>query len=605
MASHPQGIPGGGGGRGTMPKQRARNTKETLLRLWQYLKRGRKGLILVAIFTFISTLFTLIGPYLIGTVAIDQYIIPHDYMGLAWVALLLLGTYIISSVASWLQGYIMAGVSQDTVRALKQDVFDHMQQLPLSFFDTRTHGELMSRATNDVESITNSLNQGITQFLNSLITVTGTLILMIMLNIPLTLISVISVPLVIIITGQIAKRTRKFFASQQTHLGQLNGYIEETVTGHKVVQAYVREQETVLEFGEINEQLRRSGTRAQIFSGLVGPVMNLLNNASYALIALVGGWLAFNGHTSVGIIVSFLNYSKQFSRPINDLANQFNLIQSALAGAERVFELIDEPSEYEHNERKKALQIMDEVHGEVVFHDVNFSYTEGVPILSNVSLHVQPGERIALVGPTGAGKTTVINLLTRFYEINSGFITIDGTDIRNLDKDSLRDKLGIVLQDAYLFTDTIRENIRYGRLDANDQQIEQAAQLANAHSFIAKLPQGYDTIMTAEGTNLSQGQRQLITIARAILANPAILILDEATSSVDTRTEMHIQQAMDKLMEGRTSFVIAHRLSTIKDADQIAFVSGGRIVECGTHEQLLERQGFYYELYMSQFKRTG
>jgi ATP-binding cassette subfamily B multidrug efflux pump len=594
---------GGGPGRGmAMTKVRAKNTKGTLVRLWNYLRRQRAGLILIVLLTICSTALTLSGPYLIG-VAIDQYIIPRNYSGLLWLCLSLLAIYVLGSALSWIQLYIMTGVSQRTVWELRNDVFAHLQQLPLPYFDSKTHGELMSRTTNDIENVSNTLNQTVTQLISSFLTVVGAIILMLSLNVWLTLVSLVIIPMAMLVTSQIAKRTRKHFSSQQKSLGELNGFIEETISGQKVVKTFNREEKATAQFHEINSRLRDVGSKAQILSGFIGPVMNVINNFSYALIAAVGGWMALNGLVSIGVIVSFLNYSKQFGRPINELANQFNMIQSALAGAERVFEVMDTPTEYEEAsiDSKELL----EVKGEVVFDDVSFKYKKDVPILKHVSLTALPGQTIALVGPTGAGKTTIVNLLTRFYDIDSGSITIDGEDIRNLEKNSLRSKLGIVLQDAYLFSDTIRENIRYGRLDATDAEIEHAAKLANADSFIRKLPQGYDALLSAEGSNLSQGQRQLLTIARAILADPAILILDEATSSVDTRTEMIIQEAMNVLMKGRTSFVIAHRLSTIREADMILVMNGGEIIERGSHQELLEYKGFYYDLYTSQFNRAG
>ncbi|GAA3413484.1 ABC transporter ATP-binding protein [Paenibacillus hodogayensis] len=595
------GMGGGPGTRGMMPKVRPKQLGPTLKRLWNYIGRQRSGLIAVFILTALSSGFTLVGPYLLGR-AIDRYIIPRDYDGLLWLCLSLLGVYVLSTIMSWIQAYVMAGVSQRTVQELRRDMFEHLQKLPLRFFDSRTHGELMSRTTNDIENVSNSLNQSVTQLINSLLTVIGALALMLGLNVWLTIVSLVTIPLTMVVTGQIAKRTRKHFLAQQRHLGELNGYIEETVTGQKVVKSFNREKETMRQFQTHNESLRNVGIRAQILSGLMGPVNNVINNISFALIAAIGGWMAIGGYTTIGIVVSFLNYSRQFTRPINDLANQFNMIQSAIAGAERVFEVLDTRTEYEDNSSANDDK---PIRGEVRFENVTFCYKESVPVLKNVSLIAKPGETIALVGPTGAGKTTIVNLLTRFYDIDEGTVTVDGINLRDRDKGKLREQLGIVLQDAYLFSETIRENIRYGRLTATDEQIEAAAKLANADAFIRKLPNGYDTQLSAEGGNLSQGQRQLITIARAILADPAILILDEATSSVDTRTEMHIQEAMKSLMRGRTSFVIAHRLSTIREADQILVINGGEIIERGTHQELLERQGFYYELYTSQFKRVG
>jgi ATP-binding cassette subfamily B protein len=495
----------------------------------------------------------------------------------------------------------MAAVSQRTVWEMRNDLFKRLQKLPLKFFDSKTHGEIMSRTTNDIENVTNTLNQSLAQLINSFITLIGTVAMMLFLSVRLTLLSLILIPAMTMITKKIAGKTRKYFTEQQKNLGELNGYIEETISGQKVVKVYCREEKSKENFNNINIKLKNVGIKAQILSGIVPPIMNMLNNMGYAIIAGVGGWMAVEKLITVGIIVSFLNYVKQFTRPLNELANQFNTIQSAIAGAERVFEIMDEEPEYNDNENKVELK---DVKGTVALKNVDFSYKKDVPILKNISLTAKPGDTIALVGPTGAGKTTIVNLLTRFYDIDCGRIEIDGADIQNMDKNSLRKQIAIVLQDAYLFSETIKENIRYGKLDSTDEEIEAAAKMANADGFIKRLPHGYNTVLTAEGSNLSQGQRQLITIARAILANPAILILDEATSSVDTRTEMHIQEAMKALMKGRTSFVIAHRLSTIREADAIMVIDGGEIIERGTHEELLAAQGFYYNLYISQFKRV-
>lgn len=598
----PGGGPGGGGmARGMIPKVRAKDTAAAVRRLWGYLGRQRSGLIAISLLTLCSAGLALLGPYLIG-VAVDRYILPMDLNGLLRLCMLLLSVYMCSAVFVWVQGYVMASVSQRTVWELRRDLFAWLQKLPLGFFDSKTHGELMSRSTNDMDNITQTLNQTVTQLLTSVVSLVGALAIMLYLNVWLTLLSLVSIPLVIFITGRIARFTRTYFSGQQRKLGELNGFIEETVSGQKVVKVFRREPVAIEQFRTINHELREVGTKAQIVSGLMGPVMNVVNNLSFALVAAVGGWMALNEWTTIGIVVSFLNYSRQFSRPINELANQFNLLQAGIAGAERVFEVLDTEPEFGEDTGRSA---PDKVKGEVRMEEVTFGYTDEMPVLKRITLTARPGDTIALVGPTGAGKTTIVNLLSRFYDIRSGTITIDGIHLHDWDKSRLRQQLGIVLQDAYLFSDTIRENIRYGRLDATDAEIEAAAALAGADGFIRKLPHGYDTVLAAEGANLSHGQRQLITIARAILADPAILILDEATSSIDTRTEMHVQEAMTKLMQGRTSFVIAHRLSTIRRADQILVLHGGEIIERGTHEQLLEQRGFYYELYTSQFKRVG
>ncbi len=586
--------------RGNMQVQRPNDTKETLLRIWGYIGNQRKGLVLVVLMTMTTAVLNLLGPYLIG-VSIDKYIITRDVQGLVWFCAGLLGVYVCSSVATWLQSYFMAAVSQYTVLAMRKDLFSRLQKLPLNFFDRKSHGELMSRTTNDMENVSNTLNQSFTTLISSIMTLIGALCFMLALNIWLTALSFVTVPIVMFLTSKIAKFTRKYFTSQQQYLGELNGYIEETISGQKVVKVFHREEKVKEEFQDINVKLREASIRAQIYSGFIGPVMNVMKNASFAIIAAAGGWMAIEGMVTIGVVVSFLSYSRQFNDPINQVANQFNMLQSAVAGAERVFEIIDTPTEYAE---KQPVKDVKDLSGEVIFEDVSFGYKEGHSILKNISLTAKPGDTIALVGPTGAGKTTIVNLLTRFYEISRGRIEIDGIELQSISKNSLRHKLGIVLQDAYVFSDSIRENIRYGRLNATDEEVEQAAQLANADSFIRKLPKGYDTILTAEGGNLSQGQKQLLTIARAILANPSVLILDEATSSIDTRTEMQIQAAMAQLMKGRTSFVIAHRLSTIREADMILVLNDGEIIERGTHYELVEQKGFYYNLYTSQFKRV-
>ncbi len=591
--------PGGGPGRGAVPIVRAKNRGATIKRIWAYLNRQRTGLIVVYVFTVLNAVVSLIGPYLLGR-AIDSAVIPGDMDRLVRFCLLLVGIYLLGSVVAWVQAYVMTSVSQNTVFELRRDLFAKYQELPVQFFDTHANGELMSRATNDIDNVSNTLNQSVTQLLNSLITLSGSLVIMISLNLPLTVVAMLTIPLVLLASRKITGLGRVYFKNQQRHLGELNGFIEETVSGQKVVKQYRREELEVRRFRGISGELNKVGIKAQIVSGLVGPVMNLINNLNYALIAGVGGWMAFHDIVTVGVIVSFLNYSKQFGRPINELANQYNLIQSAIAGAERVFEVMDMPSEFGDEEEADLARLT----GEVKFDNVTFGYKPDVPILRGVSFEAKPGEKIALVGPTGAGKTTIINLLTRFYEIDDGKVLIDGREIRELNKNALRRQLGMVLQDAHVFAGTIRDNIRFGRLDATDQEVEEAARLSNAEKFIARLPHGYDTMLESEGSNLSHGQRQLLTIARAILADPAILILDEATSSVDTRTEMQIQHAMRTLMKGRTSFVIAHRLSTIRDADRILVISGGTIAEQGNHDQLLALKGVYFELYNSQFKQA-
>ncbi|KZE79453.1 multidrug ABC transporter ATP-binding protein [Paenibacillus elgii] len=583
-----------------MPKVRAKNTRAAIRRLWGYLKRQRAALAGVIALVLLGLALSLAGPYLIGT-AIDRYIALRDPNGLLQLCVLLLAVYIGGSVVSWLQTYVMSGIAGRTVWELRRDLFAHMQELPVRFFDKTSHGELMSRTTNDIDNVSNTLNQSLLQLITSVVTLIGSLTMMLLLNGWLTLVALVIIPLVTGVARQIGKRTKSQFKEQQRHLGALNGFIEETISGQKVVKIYNREELAAQQFQEINAKLRQAGTRAQIFSGMMGPFMNLLNHTSFILLAVAGGWMAYNGWTTIGVIVSFLNYSKQFSGPVNELANQYNMIQSGVAGAERVFEILDTDTEFGNEGSRKPQEA---IRGEVEFDRVTFGYGD-TPVLREVSFAAQPGQVVALVGPTGSGKTTIINLLTRFYEISEGTIRIDGKDIGEWDKSSLRSRLGMVLQDAHLFSGTIRDNIRYGRLDATEEELRSAAKLANADGFIRKLPQGYDTPLSAEGGNLSHGQRQLLTIARAILSDPSILILDEATSSVDTRTEMHIQEAMKALMQGRTSFVIAHRISTIQEADLILVVRGGEIVERGTHEQLLALRGLYAEMHANPSADAG
>lgn len=582
-----------------MPSK-AKDARGTLKRLWDYLKRQKGSLLLVFLLVLTGTLVSLAGPFLIGK-AIDAMIPGQglvDFRRLLTIVAALLAVYAFSALMTWFQVYVMIGVAQDTVWELRADLFAKVQTLSLRFFDSKPHGELMSRLTNDVENINNTLSQSTTQIFSSLITVLGSLAMMMYLSPLLTVLSMATIPLGMFLTSRIASSTRKYFSAQQKELGELNGYIEEIISGQKVVKAFAREERALEHFAGKNTELKKVGIRAQIFSGVIMPMMNVINNLSFALVAWAGGWMAVKGLITVGIIAAFLNYSRQFARPINEIANQFNMIQSALAGAERVFEIMDQPPEFDENEEAPELE---KVAGAVVFQNVSFGYKKDQRVLKDINLTVQPGQTVALVGPTGAGKTTIVNLLTRFYDIDGGAILIDGQDIRSVQKDSLRKALGIVLQDTYLFSETVKENIRYGRPEASDAEVERAARLANAEAFILRLPAGYDTILAEDGGNLSQGQRQLLTIARAILADPAVLVLDEATSNVDTRTEMHIQKAMLSLMKGRTSFVIAHRLSTIRNADHILVINDGQIIEKGTHQELLKAKGFYYNLYTSQY----
>ena len=582
----------------TRPQERAKDRRGVLTRLWGYLAHQGWRLSLVALLVAVASGLDLLGPYLLGR-AIDRYIAQNDLSGLASLVVFMIGVYIASSALTYAHAYLMAGVAQRTVRDIRADLFARLQDLPLRYFDRHPHGELMSRLANDVENISNVLNESVTQLIASALSIVGVAVVMFIINVRLALVSMVTLPLMAVISRWVARRTRRGFRDQQAHLGILNGLIEETVTGQRAVIAYGQEETFIERFDAENEQLRRASTRAQIFAGLLGPLTNFVNNTGFAIVAGAGGWMAVKGLATVGAIASFVGYARQFTMPLNQIANLYNAIQSALAGAERVFEVIDEAAEIPDPPDAQPLA---PIQGKVVFDSVCFGYEPDQPVLKNVSLHAKRGDTIALVGPTGAGKTTIVNLLTRFYDIGGGAITIDGVDIRRVRKDELRRALGIVLQDTFLFADTVMENIRYGRLDAADEEVIAAARLANADQFIRRLPQGYQTVLSERGGNLSLGQRQLLAIARAVLADPSILVLDEATSSVDTRTEVNIQAAMLRLMAGRTSFVIAHRLSTIRSADAILVINNGEIIERGKHEFLLAQKGFYYNLYMRQFK---
>lgn len=602
----PPGPPGPGMG---MPAQKAKDFKGTLNRLIGYLKPHAGKLIGVLAAAVASTIFSIVTPKLLGnaTTLLAEGVtglatgVPGahiDFAAIGRILLTLALLYIISAAFSYVQQYLMAGVAQQVVYDLRKQVYGKFNRLPIKFFDSRPHGEVLSRVVNDVDNISSTLQQSLTQFITSLVTLVGVVVMMLTISPLMTLIVFLTIPASLLAIRSIAARSQKLFVRQQEELGKLNGHVEEMFTGHRIIKAFGREQRSVSEFNVMNDKLYEAGWRAQFISGIIMPIMSFISNIGYVLVCIVGGLLVIRKAIAVGDILAFIQYTRQFTMPITQLANIANVIQSTVASAERVFELLDEKEESPDPEVPKSL-----VHsaGAVHFDDVSFGYTEGKPLIRDMNINVLPGQTIAIVGPTGAGKTTIINLLMRFYELTAGKITIDGVNINDMKRSDMRSLFGMVLQDTWLFNGTIRDNIAYGREGASDEEIVEAAKAAFADHFIRTLPDGYDTVLNEEASNISQGQKQLLTIARAILADPQILILDEATSSVDTRTEVHIQRAMNDLMKGRTSFVIAHRLSTIRRADRILVMNHGAIIEQGTHEELLEAKGFYADLYNSQF----
>lgn len=578
--------------------EKIKDFKGTVKRLIGYLIENKLNIVVVFLLCFVTTLISIFGTRLNGY-TIDNFIETGDMKGLAFICIMLVLMYVVNIFSTYYQNSVMIKIAQRVSARIRHDLFVGLQKLPLKYFDTHSSGDLMSRLTNDVDNINTTLSQSVTQLFSGIINIVGMFIAMLLLSPILTLIGMITIPLTFITTKTLAKKTQKFFVKQQNELGNLNGYIEEMVSGQKVVLLFSEEEKVKKEFGEINERLTKSAIIAQGVSSFMGPINNFINNISYLIISVAGGYLILKGHSiTVGVVFSFLLYMRNFTRPINEIMNLFNTIQSALAGAERVFEVIDEKKEKD----KETAKDISNIEGHVELKNVTFSYEKGKEILKNVSIEAKKGELIAIVGPTGAGKTTIINLLTKFYDIDSGEILIDGKNIDDITRESLRKTVAMVLQDTYLFSESVSDNIRYGRLDATDEEVIEAAKMADAHHFIKQLPEGYNTILSDNGGNLSQGQRQLLAIARAILSNASILILDEATSSIDTRTEVLIQNAMIKLMEGKTTFVIAHRLSTIRNADKILALKDGEIIESGTHSELLAKDGFYANLYNSQFK---
>ncbi len=578
--------------------EKAKDPRNAVVRLASYLLPFKLQLVMVLGFVIIYTLFDLAGPYLIHR-AIDEAIIPKDASKLLGFSLLMLVSYLLTNLFTAIANWVMAGVSQRALKLMRKDLFTHLQILPLSFFDRNPSGELMSRLTNDIDAINQAVSQNVTSLIASVLSMVGILVAMFLLDWRLALASLIVVPIMFWFTNFVARYTRKGYQELQKHLGELNAVMEESISGEKVIKAFRRNDSVLKNFRSRNHEVFKAGVTANSYALLLMPLTNVLGNFFVIVLAGLGGVLALNGMVSVGIIAASILYAQKFINPLRQLANMYNSIQAALAGAERIFDTIDTSSEIPDSSNAYSLDV---VHGDVNFDHVNFSYVPGTPVIKDMSLKAKAGQIIALVGPTGAGKTTLINLLSRFYEFDDGSISIDGKDIRDIHKDDLRQQLGIVLQDTFLFSDTVMENIRYGRLDATDDEVINAAQMADADHFIRQLPEGYQTILSERAGNLSQGQRQLISIARAILSDPGILILDEATSSVDTRTEARIQKALLRLMEGRTSFVIAHRLSTIRDADNVIVINEGEIVEQGSHQQLLDKKGFFHHLYMAQFK---
>lgn len=594
--------PGRGPGPMGMPQEKAKNVKGALKRIIQYIGKNKHLLYGMLAVMLVATLLNVIAPTIQAN-AIDAITVTEDNPAVDLDALVgwlivLGGAYLLSAVLTYFQNIFAAKLSQYTVRIMRKDLFQHISHLPIKYIDTHKHGDIMSRMTNDVENVSNSVSQSLGSLVSGVIMVVGCFVMMLVHSWQLTLISMVTIALTLIVSKNLSKLMRKYFPMQQQKLGQLNGQIEEAVSGYKTVKAFTHEQAVCSEFNQTSDNLKKIGIKAQILGGSMGPCMNCIGNIGFLLIAAFGGWFAIEGIISIGTIQAFIVYSKQFTRPINEIANQYAQLQSALAGAERVFEIMDAEPEDEGGTEPFEIE---SVKGDLNFKNISFSYVQGEPVLKDFDLWVKSGQKIAIVGATGSGKTTVINLLTRFYDIDGGEILLDGRDIRNVPTQKLRGSIGIVLQDTVIFSETIAQNIRYGRIDATDEEVIAAAKLARVHDFVSKLSDGYDTVLTEGGSNLSQGQRQLISIARAVLADPKILILDEATSSIDTRTEMHIQAAMIALMKGRTSLIIAHRLSTIRDADKIVVLGGGRVLEAGDHEELLAKRGAYYNLYQSQF----
>lgn len=607
---------GPGGGHGPMggmgAGEKAKDFKGTMKNLINYLKPFKLSIIIVMIFAVGSAAFSIVGPKLLGkaTTKIFEGLVSKvsggaegiDFTYIGNMLLFLLGLYIISALFSFIQGFVMSGISQKVSYNLRKEISEKMNRMPLKYFDSMTHGEVLSRVTNDVDSISQNLNQSMTQLITSITTLIGVLIMMFSISFTMTLIALLILPISLIFISIVVKKSQKYFQEQQEYLGHVNGHVEEIYGGHNIVKAFNGEEDAIAEFNKLNSTLYNSAWKSQFLSGMMMPIMTFIGNIGYVLVSIVGGWLAIRKSIEVGDILSFIQYMRSFNQPIVQTAQVANLMQSTAAAAERVFEFLNESEEEQF---AKSPVSTDVIEGYVDFENVHFGYNPEKIIINDFTAHVKPGQKVAIVGPTGAGKTTMIKLLMRFYDVNTGTIRIDGHDIKDFNRSELRSIFGMVLQDTWLFNGSIKENIRYGKLDATDEDVIKAAKAARVHHFVKTLPDGYDMVLNEEATNVSQGQKQLLTIARAILADPKLLILDEATSSVDTRTEVLIQQAMENLMEGRTSFIIAHRLSTIRNADLILVMKDGDIIEQGNHEDLIAQGGFYASLYNSQFENAG
>lgn len=602
---------GHGGGRGMMPAEKAKDFKGSIGKLITYIGRYKFPILVVMVFAIIGTVFNVVGPKILGkaTTELSRGLMAKiagtggiDLTKIGQILIFVLGLYVISAVFTFVQHYIMSTISQKICYRMRKEISEKINRMPMKYFESRTYGEVLSRITNDVDTLGMSLSQSINQIITSVTTMLGVLIMMISISPLLTLIALFILPVSVFLITFVMKKSQRYFRSQQEYLGQINGQVEENFTGHLVIKAYNKEEEVINDFNRINDHLYDSAWKSQFISGMMQPIMMFVGNLGYAAVALIGGILAIKGTIEIGDIQAFIQYVKNFTQPIQQIAQVANQVQSMAAAAERVFEFLNEEEEDQTVEHPANIE---DVVGNVTFEHVNFGYKEDQTIIHDFSAEIKQGQKIAIVGPTGAGKTTMVKLLMRFYDVNSGAIKIDGHNIKDFNRRELRDAFGMVLQDTWLFKGTIMENIRYGRLDATDEEVIAAAKAAYAHRFIETLPGGYDMELNEDASNVSQGQKQLLTIARAILADNKILILDEATSSVDTRTEARIQKAMDNLMKGRTSFVIAHRLSTIRDADLILVMKDGDIIEQGTHEELLEKDGFYAKLYNSQFEEAS